>query len=142
MRLALAIASSVLQLSNSPWLSEGLTRKNVHFFRRDASLSCEHPFLRRSLLESRLQSLEPSPATSGLGCIILNNPTLFALGILLLEIILGLLFEQLRRPDEKVIEGDDSGIMRDSIAAHKLLEQRVASINSVYKAVVQRYSLH
>ncbi|KAL6353697.1 hypothetical protein LRP88_13010 [Fusarium phalaenopsidis] len=137
-RLALAIASSVLQLSKTPWLPEVLTRKNVHFFRRDDSLSYEHPFLLKTLPESPLQSLKASPATSRERCTLMSNPTLFALGILLLEIILGSSFEQLRQSDEKAFEGDDHGIIRDSIAAHRLLEQRVALINPVYKAVVER----
>ncbi|EKJ76393.1 hypothetical protein FPSE_03392 [Fusarium pseudograminearum CS3096] len=133
-RLALAIASSVLQLSKTPWLPEALTRKRVHFFRRDETLSYRYPFLLRSfpLRPSQL----PNP-TAASGCIPLNNPTLFALGILLLEIILGQSFEQLRSPDEKPIHGDYNGVIRNSIAAHKLLE-RVALINTAYQAVIQR----
>ncbi|RGP64696.1 hypothetical protein FSPOR_7786 [Fusarium sporotrichioides] len=133
-QLALAIASSVLQLSRTPWLPEALTRKNVHFFRRDETLSYKHPFLLQSFPARPIQL--PNTTTTS-GCISLNNPTLFALGILLLEIILGQSFERLRSPDEKPIYGDYNGVLRNSIAAHKLLE-RVALINTAYQAVVQR----
>ncbi|KAL6922340.1 hypothetical protein FSST1_006366 [Fusarium sambucinum] len=133
-RLALAIASSVLQLSKTPWLPEALTRRNVHFFRRDENFSYDYPFLLRSF-PARPLPLPNTTTTSG--CPSLNNPTLFALGILLLEIILGQSFEQLRSPDERPIYGDYNGGIRDSIAAHKLLE-RVALINTAYQAVVQR----
>ncbi|WXC58024.1 hypothetical protein SNK03_003922 [Fusarium graminearum] len=131
-QLALAIASSVLQLSKTPWLPEALTRKNVHFFRRDETLSYKYPFLLRSFPEYPSQLPNPTAAS---GCIPLSNPTLFALGILLLEIILGQSFEQLRSPDEKPIYGDYNGVIRNSIAAHKLLER---VINTAYQAVIQR----
>ncbi|OBS29521.1 hypothetical protein FPOA_03458 [Fusarium poae] len=133
-QLALAIASSVLQLSKTPWLPEALTRKNIHFFRRDETLSYKYPFLLQSFPARPLQL---SNTTTTPGCPSLNNPTLFALGILLLEIILGQSFEQLRSPDEKPVYGDYNGVIRNSIAAHKLLE-RVALINTAYQAVVQR----
>ncbi|KAF4965696.1 hypothetical protein FSARC_6536 [Fusarium sarcochroum] len=138
LQLALAIASSVLQLSKTPWLPEVLTRRNVHFFSRDNSYSYTDPFLLRTFPANPLKFLKATPTTSRPGSMSLSNPTLFALGILLLEIILGEPFEQLRSSDEKVIEGDDDGIIRDSIAAHKLLEEKVALKNPVYQAVVQR----
>ncbi|KAF7553522.1 hypothetical protein G7Z17_g3534 [Cylindrodendrum hubeiense] len=137
-QLALVIASSVLQLSKTPWLPEGLTRKNVHFFRRGGIPSYEHPFILRSLSGSS----PPSPATNFTATrtqhMLMSNPTLFALGILLLEIILGSTLDELRESDEKEYEGDDLGIIRDSITAHRLLERRVALINPIYKAVVER----
>ncbi|EYB22228.1 hypothetical protein FG05_10509 [Fusarium graminearum] len=133
-QLALAVASSVLQLSKTPWLPEALTRRNVHFFRRDETLSYRYPFLLRSFPAGPLQL--PNITTAS-GCIPLSNPTLFALGILLLEIILGQSFEQLRSPDEKPIYGDYNGVIRNSVAAHKLLK-RVALINTAYQAVIQR----
>ncbi|RGP65705.1 hypothetical protein FLONG3_9098 [Fusarium longipes] len=133
-QLALAIASSVLQLSKTPWLPDTLTSKNVHFFSRDDGFSYRYPFLLRSFPAGTLE-LPNATSTSGWGS--LNNPTLFALGILLLEIILGQSFEQLRPWDEKPIYGDHNGVIRNSIAAHKVL-QRVALINTAYQAVVQR----
>ncbi|CAG1999665.1 unnamed protein product [Fusarium graminearum] len=133
-QLALAIASSVLQLSKTPWLPEALTRKDVHFFRKDETLSYEHPFILRSF-PSRPSQLPNTTATSQR--ISLINPTLFPLGILLLEIILGQSFEQVRSPDERPIHGDYNGVIRNSIAAHKLLE-RVSLISTAYKVVVQR----
>ncbi|KAH7007113.1 hypothetical protein EDB80DRAFT_613663, partial [Ilyonectria destructans] len=137
-RLALAIASSVLQLSKTPWLPEVLTRNNVHFFRRGVNPPYEQPFLLKSLPKGSTGSLSTGPSAPGAKSALMSNPTLFALGILLLEIILGSTIDQLRDPDDKAFEGDDLGIIRDSIAAHKLLERRVALINPTYKAVVER----
>ncbi|KAM0553957.1 hypothetical protein ACHAPJ_007029 [Fusarium lateritium] len=136
-QLALAIASSVLQLSKTPWLPEVLTRRNVHFFRRDDSFSYNYPFLVRAFPASPPKASEVTSTFLKPGCIPSNNPTLFALGILLLEIILGSTFERLRPSEKKGFDFDDSGILRDWMAAHELLEQRVALINPVYKDVVQ-----
>ncbi|KAJ3541544.1 hypothetical protein NM208_g4559 [Fusarium decemcellulare] len=137
-KLALAISSSVLQLSKTPWLQEALTRKNIHFFRRGASLSYSNPFLLRTFVGGSVRPLKATPSTITSVCALNNNPTLFALGILLLEIILGTSLEKLRVPEESTFQGDDLGIIRDSITAHRLLEQRVALINPGYKAVIER----
>ena len=136
LRLAVAVAFSVLQLSKTPWLSEMLTRKDVHFFKRGDMLSYDQPFLLKSLPETSYPAIG---TTSIPGCSPMQrNPTLFALGILLLEIILGSTLDQHRQANEQGFDGDDLGIIRDSLAAHRLLEQRVALINPVYKTVVER----
>ncbi|KAF9769108.1 hypothetical protein IL306_013522 [Fusarium sp. DS 682] len=136
-QLALAIASNVLQLSKTPWLPEDLTRTNIQFFKRNKGLSYEYPFLLRTIPGGSRVCLKGNASARRPICNTLTNPTLFALGILLLEIILGSSFEQLQS-SEKPIEGVYDESIRDLIAAHKLLEQRVAFISPVYKAVVQR----
>ncbi|KAG7290328.1 hypothetical protein NEMBOFW57_000328 [Staphylotrichum longicolle] len=69
-----------------------------------------------------------------------RNTTTFALGIMLLEIILGSTLDQLREPQEaaNAWHGDESGILRDSATAFRLLEQRVALIDQSYMLVVRR----
>ncbi|KAF5623742.1 hypothetical protein F25303_11710 [Fusarium sp. NRRL 25303] len=133
-RLALVIASSVLQLSKTPWLPEALTPKNVHFFRRGNTLSYEHPFLQRRLPEYSLKRL--SSTADSMSYSLSSNPTLLALGMLLLEIILGSSLKQLRLPDEK--GPDDDGLIQDLTIANRMLEQRVSLINPAYKTVVER----
>ncbi|KAF5568403.1 hypothetical protein FPHYL_2787 [Fusarium phyllophilum] len=133
-RLALVIASSVLQLSKTPWLPEALTPKNIHFFRRGNMLSYEHPFLQRRLPECSLKRRNNTADNRDYS--LSSNPTLLALGMLLLEIILGSSLKQLRLPDEK--GPDDDGVIQDLTLANRMLEQRVALINPVYKAVVER----
>lgn len=138
-RLAFAVASSVLQLSSTPWLTDVLTSKNLHFFRRGECLSYQSPFILRSLPECHLQSLSIDDEVRRPVNIPMNNTTLFALGILLLEIILGSTFDKLREQHEKgSFAGDELGVIRDSITARRLLEQHVALINPSYKTVVER----
>ncbi len=133
-RLGLAIASSVLQLSKTPWLPEVPTSKNVHFFQRGPLLSYQHPFLLRTFPE-------PTPvgeAEEAAG--VDRHATLFALGMMLLEILLGSTLDQLREPGEVgiAVDGDEAGMIRDSVTAFRLLEQRVALISPAYKVVVER----
>ncbi|KAL2675764.1 hypothetical protein Neosp_011955 [[Neocosmospora] mangrovei] len=135
-RLALAIASSVLQLSKTPWLPEPLTRKNVHFFKRGDSLSYERPFLQKKLPECSAKY--PSNGSESESCSFSNNPTLFALGMLLLEIILGSSLDQLWQADDEGPDGESDSLIRDLIIANRMLEQRVSLINPAYKAVVER----
>jgi hypothetical protein len=137
-RLALAIASSVLQLSKTPWLPEVPSSKDIHFLKRGQHLSYEHPFLLRNFPEPS-QAMSSSSQTTPI-TIVDRNPTLFALGIMLLEIMLGSSLDGLREPSEHalVIPGDEPGVIRDSVTAHRLLEQRVALINPLYKVVVER----
>ena len=131
-QLALTIALSVLQLSKTPWLPGTLTKRNVYCFRREDSISYEYRFHLRTCPASSVK-----PPSTAQGCSYENNPTLFALGILLLEIILGQSFEQLRSPFKQINITDPHGIIHDSIAAHKLLE-RVALINPAYQAIIQK----
>lgn len=144
-RLGLAIASSVLQLSKTPWLPSVPTSNNIHFFKRGHILSYQHPFLLQTSPDHqpRPTPLPPQqqPPPSQTSSVIVNrNPTLFALGILLLEILLGSTLDQLRSPHEAALSfaGDESGIIRDSVTVFRLLEQRVALINPSYKVVVER----
>jgi len=143
-RLALAIASSVLQLSKTPWLPETLTSQSVHFFNRGGTCSYDHPFLLQSFPEPvSSPSLPTSTTGAGTGYPQLNqNTTLFALGILLLEIILGSTLDQLRESYESNLlvfgDKDQFATLRDSITAHRLLEQRVSLISPAYKTVIER----
>jgi len=134
-RLALAVASAVLQLNKTPWLSEPLTKRDVHFFNRGGWPGYQQPFLRR-------QIPEPIHISCGQGekrTPVQPNNTIFCLGILLLEIIMGSTLENMREPHERIeFQGDRFGIIRDSITAHRLLQTQVSLINPAYKAVVER----
>jgi hypothetical protein len=138
--LGLAVASSVLQLSKTPWLPEEvLGSGDVHFFKRgQGQLPCyRHPFLLRTF---PAEHLSPPAAGGSNSNGVDRHTTLFALGILLLEIILGSTLDRLREPCEAAMsyDGDETGVFRDSVTAFRLLEQRVALINPLYKAVVER----
>lgn len=135
-RLALAVASAVLQLSKTPWLPEPLTKRDVHFFNRGEWQGYQQPFLRRQIPESDHNGCSIATGAEGTSA---HQNTLFCLGILLLEVILGSALESMREPRERVeFPGDKFGMIRDSITVHRLLQTQVALINPAYKAVVER----
>ncbi|KAK1750889.1 hypothetical protein QBC47DRAFT_435380 [Echria macrotheca] len=133
-RLALAISSSVLQLSKTPWLPGPLRKEDVHFFDRDGQVLYSHPFLSAS------QATSPTPQAQDNQASAAERFALFSLGILLLEIILGCALDKFLEPgeDRLTIEGENAKMIRDSIAAHRLLRTRVALISPGYKVVVER----
>jgi len=133
--LALAVACAVLQLSKTPWLPEPLAKDDLHFFNRDGLPGYQQPFLRRQIPEPEKNGQSTTDEQTPNG----QNYTVFRLGILLLEIILGSALESLCEPHEKdEYPGDRLRVIRDSITAHRLLQTQVASISPAYKAVVER----
>ncbi|KAF4979957.1 hypothetical protein FZEAL_3943 [Fusarium zealandicum] len=125
-RLALAVSSSMLQLGKTPWLPGALTGSNVHFFRRhNGGVSYDQPFLLQSLPKCSLPRSNYPTDTAAM-CSTRSNVTVFALGILLLEIILGSTVGRLRQPKDSVFQGDDEGIINDAITADRLLRDQGA----------------
>ncbi|KAF5583095.1 uncharacterized protein FSUBG_13216 [Fusarium subglutinans] len=119
--------------------SDGLlivTLEDVLEGKRGNTLSYEHPFLQRSLPESSFNRLDETADSKGYS--LSSNPTLFSLGMLLLEIILGSSLKQQRVPDEKRLDGDYDSLIQDLTIANRMLEQRVALISPAYKAVIER----
>lgn len=137
LHLALIVASSTLQLSETPWLSEMLTCRNLHFFKRGHEISYKRPFLlKRPTGDSSSSSSAGSAASmNDLGWI--ANPTLFRLGILLLEIMIGQTLDKVCEPID-VSKATEYCISRDFFTASRVLEEGRPMIDHAYKAVVQR----
>ncbi|KAI4115653.1 MAG: hypothetical protein LQ345_003792 [Seirophora villosa] len=88
LRLAVILASTVLQLHTTPWLDSGWSGKEIYF--RHGSV--DTPYITRAFTQSGASSMESSEV--GWGPI--RNHTLFALGVLLLEISFRKPFEHLK----------------------------------------------
>jgi hypothetical protein len=134
LRLALSVASSVLELSHTPWIREPLTKKHIHFFVRDGRPEYQMPFVWTRTPEST----QPDSGAGNGSADYRYTDALFCLGILLLEIILDSTIDTLREPGDNIgFQGDGFQTIHDSITAHRLLP-RVSSINPAYKAAVER----
>ncbi|KAE9571649.1 hypothetical protein CGCF415_v006613 [Colletotrichum fructicola] len=131
LHLAAMIASSFLQLHQTPWLPEILTSRDILFFKRGAELQYEHAFVMKGLqerLEDKQKGNNSAPSS--------RCPALLALGILLLELNLGRTIESLRIQYETPPPGAPR-LMYDSMTAQRLLQERqMDSLN--YKSAVQR----
>ncbi|KAK5653256.1 hypothetical protein OQA88_9155 [Cercophora sp. LCS_1] len=134
--LAYEVASAVLQLNKTPWLPEPLTKKDVHFFSGGAWQGYQQAYLQRQMPGPTLSNCTTNNSAEET---LVYKKTLFSLGVLLLEIILGSSLESLRKPEESVeFPGDELGVIRDSITIHRLLQTQVALINPAYKTVIER----
>ena len=100
LHLAKSVATGVLQLYNSPLLERRWTKEDITFLPR-ASLSTERPF-RKAYITKNVQTpnstasnpCQPKPTP------FIHNSTIFALGILLVEICLGRSIDDLRVPED------------------------------------------
>ncbi|KAF5525098.1 hypothetical protein CGCA056_v002794 [Colletotrichum aenigma] len=131
LHLAAMIASSFLQLHQTPWLPEILTSRDILFLKRGPELRYEHAFVMKGLherLEDKQKGNNSAPSS--------RCPALLALGILLLELNLGHTIESLRIQYETPPPGAPR-LMYDSMTAQRLLQERqMDSLN--YKSAVQR----
>ena len=126
LHLASAIALSVLQLHNSPWMPPALGSRNVFFLKRGDSVYYDHAFV--------MADSPPSQAWAKPSCII-RSPALLALGILLIELIRGQTIDSLRTPKEML--DPESSVLADYMTAERLVHDIYQS-SSNYASAVRR----
>jgi len=126
LQLAVFVTSSVLQLYKTPWLSEMPTSRDIFFLRGDGSPSYGRVFVMAGSGVSGVSA----PAFP-----MIRNPTLLALGILLIEIIRGQTIDSLRSPNEAF--GVGGGLLADYVTARRLLNE-VYQASSNYGSAVRR----
>ncbi|CAI6288377.1 unnamed protein product [Periconia digitata] len=97
-QLAVTLASSTLQLHDSPWLDDSWTKDDIMFIKRSDKTVYDHAFIPHRL------ATEASPAGSLPPAIrsIIRNQTLYRLGVTLIELWYGKSISELEAP------GDDS----------------------------------
>jgi hypothetical protein len=83
LKLAVTLASSVLQLHDTPWLEKDWGKDSIFFVNRPGKTAYDQPFV------SQHFNYTTSSATADIShnlSMIVRNPTLFALGIALIEL--------------------------------------------------------
>ncbi|KAL9484102.1 hypothetical protein ACSS6W_002891 [Trichoderma asperelloides] len=91
LRLAVFVAKSILQFYKTPWLPEVPSSRDIFFIQSGSFSYYDRPFLM-----AKNDKLEGKSRTVSL----IRNPTLLALGVLLIELIRGQTIESLRAPEE------------------------------------------
>ncbi len=98
-KLAVVLASSVLQLETTPWLTEKLEKKNIFFYHNETEILADQPYIRQSFSSRKifcymtLEGKSPLPAQFYSK----RNSTrssLVQLGIVLLELCFGQAIEK------------------------------------------------
>jgi hypothetical protein len=95
LQIATKLSSNVLQLHNTPWLSDDWRSSDVFFLYRSGAIPpsiYEDPFVYGSLSPQRGKSTPNQRTTSR----VIRNQTLFALGVLLIELWYGQPLEELQ----------------------------------------------
>lgn len=94
LRIAVSISSAVLQFYDSPWLNEVWSKKDIYFFfgalDRDQRDLIGEPHFSRSFLPCTDTSTSMSSQRKSMDAFqrsLIVNPTLFALGIVLIELV-------------------------------------------------------
>lgn len=145
LQLAATISSSVLQLYGSPWLYRSISSRDIYFMKayHDYPL-WDHPLVMKQNTYRDVDIAEGTPNPGHAFC----NPTLFSLGVLLIEIILGKPFDSVRTTDESLVRDPDDNSLRtleessaatflaDYITAQRLVDQNIPSSN--YSTAVMR----
>jgi hypothetical protein len=97
-KIAAILASSLLQLQSTPWLTSQLTKKNIIFYRQGSDIAVDHPYIHHSFpsskskgdqISSENDSSNPSIQKPTISPFAAKNASLTHLGILLLELCFG-----------------------------------------------------
>lgn len=102
--IALYLASSMLQLYKTPWLDEQWGHKDVYFVHRPGTTIADiskQPYIYRKLSSTAPCSTTQAQPTYS----VIRNQTLFALGILLIELWYGKSIEQLAINSDRDCQG-------------------------------------
>ncbi|KAI9772128.1 MAG: hypothetical protein M1840_001417 [Geoglossum simile] len=94
--LVLTLASAVLQLRDTPWLSKNWDIKDIYFLKNSQGISfVDHPYVSRTF--ASLTTLE---SASNKCCYCVKNEMVFALGVALLELSWGQPLLTYKTPDD------------------------------------------
>lgn len=124
LQLALTLSSSVLQLHKTPWLNERWGKNDILFLE-----GSNGPYVSRSFLPPGSPPQNPTAPIQSLP--IVRNETIFALGVILIELCLGSGLESLRSAEDLCNDGTANSLT-DYLTARRL-------VNEVYDEGGGRY---
>jgi hypothetical protein len=114
--LALTLANAVLQLHDTPWLSEMWNMRDMFVLSKGHNFVATHPYLSKKFASGKKAAQLHETKLR-----IIKNPTIFALGVALLEISHGKQFSALEAPED--LDGEGKRTMwSDYLTADRLVE--------------------
>ncbi|KAH6019993.1 hypothetical protein HBI83_109330 [Parastagonospora nodorum] len=128
-KIALDLASSVLQLYETPWLSNDWSDADVYFVHRPGTslaTAYQHPFIYRDLSTATSQDSVTQLPTDSL----IRNQVLFALGVVLIELLYGMPIEELQTSQDA---SSSSGIAW-RVAERLIREQQIELRSGIHYA--------
>jgi hypothetical protein len=135
-RVAVDLASSVLQLYKTPWLGDDWSDNDVYFVHRPGtplSSIYKHPFIYRTFSSTiTSQNVVTQPPI----CRVIRNQTLFTLGVMLIELLYGTSIEELQTDHDRDCQGTPGAIW---CTAERLIDEEIAlEAGQLYSDAVRR----
>lgn len=129
--LAVILSHAVLHCTESPWLCNNWSKEHVIFFRKESSMEFEfnQPFLKIDF-----QQENTDPVRSDL-LSVHGNPTILALGILLLEIYTQTALED--RHQEHQLPGEQTNANTKLTTAMRFLKELEGDLRLKYRQAVK-----
>jgi hypothetical protein len=136
-RLAVTLASSVLQLHKTPWLDDNWGIDNIYFVERPGCTAYNYPFVSRGL-DAGSSSSQPT-VPKQLGRMIRNQP-LFALGVALIELWYGESLPELHEDEDGPLDPPDlqSSLLTRFNTADRLADELADDAGTKYSDAVRR----
>lgn len=137
-RLALSLALGTLRLHDTPWLGKRWDRYDITLMMQNGKILADHPFVSTSLQNATAaQGSKQSKCSSITSCAGVRNETLFALGVVLIELCLEKPFEQLSAPED-LNPGGTKHAASDFLTATRLLDSVYDRAGGKYGDAVRR----
>ncbi|KAI4708103.1 hypothetical protein J4E89_007223 [Alternaria sp. Ai002NY15] len=137
LKLAVTLASSVLQLHETPWLDQCWNKDSIFFVKRPGMIMYDQPFVSRDFNHAT------PPAETGMPpsmkCIIRNQP-LYALGVALIELWYNKPLQELWKEQDGLF---DTGVRQDDLmtewrTANRLVDDLYNEAGGMYGDAVRR----
>ncbi|KAF2728681.1 hypothetical protein EJ04DRAFT_581165 [Polyplosphaeria fusca] len=137
LRLAVTLASSVLQLHETPWLEENWGKDDIFFIKRSNETVFDHSFVSQHF--NRKPNISRTKSQSCMGRII-RNYTLYALGISLIELWHNKPLHELHRPEDGPREMGNAQMdsMTEWNTAERLVDELYNEAGAKYSDAVRR----
>lgn len=146
--IAASAVWAVLFLCNSPWLSEKLDQDEIQFLLDDCGANTQYEPAGNTCVSHRFcrQAADPESSVSTSATVQfqngqIRNQTLFALGILLIELCLNRPFADLRRESQlysQTLSEVGTQAIEDYAVAEKLIDKVYLEAGNLYGYAVQR----
>ncbi|KAF2029209.1 hypothetical protein EK21DRAFT_101286 [Setomelanomma holmii] len=135
-KIAVILASTVLQLSNTPWLDDDWCLDEIHFVHRHGTPLAtvfQYPFLHHDF---PCKAVSPSRTTRSPFRRVIRNQMLYTLGIVLIELLYGKPIEELQTAHDLDCQGTPGAVW---CTAERLNDEEIAlEAGQLYSDAVRR----
>ncbi|KAL9122471.1 MAG: hypothetical protein Q9187_000981 [Circinaria calcarea] len=132
--LALTIASSTLQLYKTPWLRDDWNKHDILINETGKDSYREQAYVSGTFSTSTAEQTTQEKII----CHFVRNETLFALGIVLIELCLGQALESMRSPEDPLDANQKPNVLTDLSTSERLLDTVYMEAGKRYGDAVRR----